>query len=71
VAVFAGKSIVYIELFFAVAGIGSVFTVINPIFTAEEMIYRMAFILRSSANSLLISYNSSMQVQGQFSSLPE
>ncbi|KAA8648041.1 Nonribosomal peptide synthetases (NRPS) [Aspergillus tanneri] len=44
VIVLAGNSIEYVQLLFAVAGIGSVFTIINPTFTAEEVVSTVDFI---------------------------
>lgn len=44
VAVLAGNSVEYVQLFFAAGGIGSVFTIINPTFTAEEAVAAVDFI---------------------------
>ncbi|UCK58409.1 putative NRPS-like protein biosynthetic cluster [Aspergillus flavus] len=44
VVVLAGNSIEYVELLFAVGGIGSVFTIMNPTFTAEEVLATVDFI---------------------------
>ena len=44
VVVLAGNSIEYVQLLFAVGGIGSVFTIINPTFTPEEVINAVDFI---------------------------
>ncbi|KAB8212599.1 hypothetical protein BDV34DRAFT_218975 [Aspergillus parasiticus] len=38
VVVLAGNSIEFVELLFAIGGIGSVFTIMNPTFTAEEVL---------------------------------
>lgn len=48
VAVLAGNSIEYVQLLFAVGGIGSVFTIINPTFTTEEVRNAVDFIRKFS-----------------------
>ena len=44
VVILAGNSLEYIQLFFGVGGLGSVFTIINPTFTAEEVLSTIDFI---------------------------
>ncbi|XWW92244.1 hypothetical protein V2A60_000167 [Cordyceps javanica] len=44
VVVLAGNSIEYVQLFFAVAGIGAIFSIINPTFTVEEVINAVNFL---------------------------
>lgn len=43
VVILAGNSIEYLQIFFAVGGIGAVFTIVNPTFTAEEVISMVDF----------------------------
>lgn len=38
VVILAGNSIEYLQTFFAVGGIGAVFTIVNPTFTPDEVI---------------------------------
>ncbi|KAF2823437.1 putative amp dependent CoA ligase [Ophiobolus disseminans] len=44
VVVLAGNSIEYMQLFFAVGAIGAVFSIINPTFTADEVIAAVDFL---------------------------
>lgn len=44
VVVLAGNSIEYVQLFFAVAGIGAIFSIINPTFTVEEVLDAVNFL---------------------------
>ena len=46
VVALAGNSIEYVQLFFAAGAVGSVFTIINPTFTAEEAVSTVDFIGR-------------------------
>lgn len=44
VVILAGNSLEYVQLFFGVGGLGSVFTIINATFTAEEVLSTIDFI---------------------------
>lgn len=53
VVILAGNTIEYVQLFFAVGGIGSVFTIINPTFAAEEVIAAVDFIRKLRRDPLV------------------
>lgn len=59
VVVLAGNTLEYAQLFFAVGAIGAIFAIINPTFTAEEVIDAVKFLgklrtLSSSLSSFLV-----------------
>jgi acyl-CoA synthetase (AMP-forming)/AMP-acid ligase II len=52
IVVLAGNSLEYAQLFFAVGAIGAVFSIINPTFTAEEVIAAVNFLGKQPASFL-------------------